>query len=68
MFKHLSIAKSSILKMHCLNFANNCPRIWGQFIRHFFSFPQEEMKRLQNPLKKVNEMMENNDGKYLLEK
>nr|XP_008517843.1 PREDICTED: IQ domain-containing protein J [Equus przewalskii] len=25
------------------------------------------MKRLQNPLKKVNGMMENNDGKYLLE-
>ncbi|XP_014651719.1 PREDICTED: IQ domain-containing protein J [Ceratotherium simum simum] len=27
----------------------------------------EEMKRLQNPLKQVNAMMENNDGKNLLE-
>lgn len=35
----------------------------GQFIKHFFfSPPQEEMKRLQNPLEQVN------DGKYLLEK
>uniref|UniRef100_A0A8C4PT40 Fusion protein IQCJ-SCHIP1 N-terminal domain-containing protein n=1 Tax=Equus asinus asinus TaxID=83772 RepID=A0A8C4PT40_EQUAS len=32
-----------------------------------FKMRLEEMKRLQNPLKKVNEMMENNDGKYLLE-
>ncbi|XP_008709136.2 IQ domain-containing protein J [Ursus maritimus] len=46
---------------------DNCTQIllptntWDQFVRYFFSFSQEEMKRLQNPLEQVN------DGKYLLE-
>lgn len=68
MFKHSSIARSRTPHGDYLDFVNNCPEIllpistWGQFVRHFFSFSQEELKRLQNPLKQVN------DGKYLLEK
>lgn len=64
--KHSSIAKSRTHNSDYLNIGNNFPEMHkcmeSTCKTFFFSFSQEELKRLQNPLKQVN------DGKYLLEK
>ncbi|XP_064131458.1 IQ domain-containing protein J [Loxodonta africana] len=66
-FKWLSITRSralkSVLSQFCYQLSSGIVvhKYTGPICKILFSFSQEELKRLQNPLEQVN------DGKYLLE-